>query len=263
MSLSRRFTETLLGFGRGWAEAAIIGVSVGGSLLLTFLSLGVLADAGSSWEVPIAIATIVPLAVSTPVAIGLMSLLRQLEAARRKAHDLASTDQLTGLFNRRSWIERAEREVRAARSAGHPAVLLMLDVDSFKQVNDAYGHAAGDEVLRAVAAAARSALRPGDVLARWGGEEFVLLLPGTVEADGLRIAERVRASVAAAEVTSQGRPVPFTASLGVVALTRDLGGNALEELLHLADCALYAAKESGRNCVRLAPGRAMTTVKAG
>ena len=160
------------------------------------------------------------------------------EASRR--------DTLTSLPNRRAFEEELAREAaRAARSLA-PLAVAVLDVDRFKSVNDQHGHAAGDEVLRAVAACVAGALRGGDLVARIGGEEFALLLPGADLAKAAEIAERVRATIAAAPMKAGGRSLSITTSLGCAAWTP---GETTAALLARADARLYEAKQAGRDRV--------------
>jgi diguanylate cyclase (GGDEF)-like protein len=169
----------------------------------------------------------------------------ELEAARAEAQRLAQVDHLTGAANRRSL---------AASLAGlgdGPVGVLTIDVDHFKQINDLYGHAAGDAVLVSLAARLRESVRQDDDVVRMGGEEFLLLLPGVLDQTALLdVAESVRADVAAKAVRTGDEEIDVTVSVGAAiadARTRDV-----EALLVAADRALYAAKRSGRNCVRLA-----------
>jgi diguanylate cyclase (GGDEF)-like protein len=150
--------------------------------------------------------------------------------------DLAYTDPLTGLPNRRAFEDRV---ANLGEGAG-PTALLILDVDSFKQINDSRGHEAGDRVLIRVAEALVEAAREGDFIARFGGDEFAALLPATAIGDARRLAERLRHAVAEAD-----REDPVTVSIGVAALEGDLRGALLR-----ADSALYEAKKSGRNVIR-------------
>jgi diguanylate cyclase (GGDEF)-like protein len=161
---------------------------------------------------------------------------------------LAVTDSLTGLFNRRHFFDQAEREFQRARRYRRPLCAIMLDIDHFKRVNDTYGHAAGDQVLRAVAMRCRKSLREVDILGRYGGEEFVALvpendLPGTREA-----AERLRQHVAETPIDTSCGPVAVTISLGVAVCAENCP--ELAALIAQADQALYAAKNAGRNQVR-------------
>jgi diguanylate cyclase (GGDEF)-like protein len=159
--------------------------------------------------------------------------------------ELATVDPLTGLHNRRSFFEVAEREwTRAARS-GAPLTAVMVDVDYFKSINDRCGHAAGDEVLVAVARRCQQELRSVDVLGRYGGDEFIALLPDSATVEAVAVAERVRAAVAAAPVITDVGPIEVHISVGVA--TAASGATSLRALLSQADAALYAAKGRGRN----------------
>ena len=155
-------------------------------------------------------------------------------------------DPLTGLANRRAFEEELAREAARAVRAGAPLAVVALDVDRFKAVNDRHGHAAGDAVLRELAARASAAVRAGDLAARIGGEEFALLLPGAALPNALELAERVRAAIAAAPVDAGGTPLAVTVSLGCAALAPDEAPGAL---LARADARLYEAKRSGRDRV--------------
>jgi len=167
----------------------------------------------------------------------------------RQLADLALAsrrDPLTGLPNRRAFEEDLAREAARAARTGASLSVVMLDVDRFKAVNDGHGHAAGDSVLRAVAARAAAAIRAGDLLARVGGEEFAILLPGADLARAAEAAERVRATLAERPVEAGGTALAVTASLGCAALA---SGEAPEALVARADARLYAAKGAGRNRV--------------
>ena len=179
----------------------------------------------------------------------------ELERARQaavesamRARQLANTDPLTGLPNRRRTLEVLGRAIADAQAGGEPLSVAILDIDHFKAVNDRCGHAAGDEVLRCVARTARIALRSGDFVGRYGGEEFVVVLPNAASGTAMRVAERVRSLID--RESGLGDPArAVTVSLGVAALRDGLTGEAL---LHLADKALYRAKDSGRNSLFLA-----------
>jgi diguanylate cyclase (GGDEF)-like protein len=156
------------------------------------------------------------------------------------------TDSLTGLLNRRGFLEAGDGALVRARRSGKPLSVVISDIDHFKAVNDAHGHAAGDAALKQLATALRSAVRAQDAVARWGGEEFILLLPDTGLAGAAKVAESLRAAVAELPMSFQGNPVGVTLSLGVAEYdpTRNF-----EETIGVADAALYRAKEQGRNRV--------------
>ena len=164
------------------------------------------------------------------------------------------TDVVTGWNNRRYLVVRLAEELARSRRDGTRLVCLMLDVDHFKRVNDTYGHAAGDVVLRELAQRIESQVRASDVAARYGGEEFVVLLPDTDVAAAQRLAERIRAAVGGAPIDLPGGPsITITASIGIAEVTprqadRDLKTLG-DSLLARADVALYAAKSAGRDCV--------------
>jgi diguanylate cyclase (GGDEF)-like protein len=167
----------------------------------------------------------------------------------RQLADLALAsrrDPLTGLPNRRAFDEDLAREAARAARTGAPLAVVVLDVDRFKAVNDAHGHAAGDAVLRAVAARAAGAIRAGDVLARIGGEEFAILLAGADLARAVEAAERVRRALAGLPVEAAGRALAVTASFGCAALG---AGEAPHALVARADARLYQAKRDGRDRV--------------
>lgn len=158
---------------------------------------------------------------------------------------LATTDALTGLQNRRSFFDAAAAEVARARRYGDPLSLVSINLDRFKLVNDKYGHAAGDVALVRFAEICRRHVREVDLLARIGGEEFALLLPATSQDNAARLAERIRQAVHDIAILADGQSFQFTVSMGVAAY-RDTG-DSLEELMRRADDALYRAKETGRD----------------
>lgn len=161
---------------------------------------------------------------------------------------LATTDALTGLHNRRHFFHLASDELDRAMGYGRLLSVVMLDVDHFKRVNDTYGHMVGDQVLCAVAETCRTTLRGTDIIGRYGGEEFAILLPDTSLENARHIAERLRATLAQTPIVAENTTLAITASLGVAALhpTEPL---SIDALVDRADQALYAAKELGRNCI--------------
>ena len=161
----------------------------------------------------------------------------------------AELDSLTGTLNRRSIDQRLATSFAQAWDAQSPVAVLFVDMDHFKQINDTYGHASGDECLRALSDTMRHGLRPGDILGRYGGEEFLVLLPGRDLAGALPVAERIRAAIERQPLSCHGHAVAMTVSVGVAA-RRPHERNA-DEAVARADRALYAAKRAGRNRVEL------------
>ena len=164
-----------------------------------------------------------------------------------EVQQLATTDSLTGIFNRRHFFALARGEVERSRRYQYPLSLIMLDIDHFKQVNDTYGHATGDMILQQIAQRCRKNLRETDIFGRYGGEEFVVLLPLTDLENARLVAERLR--LEAAEVGREANVEGVTISLGVAAMSGS--GEDPESLLGKADQALYAAKQAGRNRVEV------------
>jgi diguanylate cyclase (GGDEF)-like protein len=172
---------------------------------------------------------------------------------RKRLKQLASTDSLTGLPNRRALLNKGERELTRAQRYSRPLSLLLIDVDRFKQVNDRYGHASGDRVLQALAAAGQAALRDCDTFGRFGGEEFLALLPETDDVGAATLAERLRgaASRCAQGLDDHGQPIAFTVSIGIAVRMDDK--EPLASMISRADAALYSAKSKGRDRAEMAP----------
>jgi two-component system cell cycle response regulator len=183
---------------------------------------------------------------------------QRLRANYERSLTLALTDPLTGLYNRRFLDAHLGTVLRQMQEQGKPVSVVVVDIDHFKDVNDSYGHDAGDEVLRSIAQRVLGNIRSFDMAARMGGEEFVVVMPDTPQEDALAAAERLRARIAETPIaTVGGRVVQVTASLGVAASYRGDTGAAL---LKRADQALYAAKRDGRN--RVVPGLAIEAAAA-
>ncbi len=198
-----------------------------------------------------------PSVVLPPVILLQRSLLHQQLAAA------ARTDPKTGLLNATAWQREADAEVARALRTDAPLALLLVDVDHFKRVNDSHGHLIGDEVLRALATELRQQVRESDVVGRFGGEEFTVLLPRTDDASAYGIAERLRASAANLSVAAADARISVTVSIGAAVLGQH--GNDLFELLTAADVALYRAKDAGRDQVRVyahSAGKAATSEHA-
>jgi diguanylate cyclase (GGDEF)-like protein len=174
---------------------------------------------------------------------------KQLESFNAELERLAATDPLTGIANRRAFRERATAELRRIDRYGGEACLLMMDLDHFKQINDSYGHDAGDAVLLAVVERVRTHLRETDVFGRLGGEEFAILATQTALAYGTQVAERIVALIRDEPVRWNGLEIPVTTSIGMTALGE--GDGSIDAALARADEALYSSKDGGRDQVQI------------
>lgn len=175
--------------------------------------------------------------------------LQELERIRTHLEEQSRIDELTHAYNRHYVEEALQAELDRSRRFRHAFTLLFLDLDHFKEVNDRYGHACGDFVLRRSAALIRGAIRPADILGRYGGEEFAIGLVECDESAALGIAERIRGAIAKAVLRYEGHEIAVTVSIGVSMLTA--GIEKLDTLLAQADAALYQAKAAGRNRVEV------------
>ncbi len=243
----------VLGLPVSVAVLLITGVSVLMSLLaMALLQITLAGGFTVRWPIYVAMTTAVPTLVAGPVSWVIVRLLHEVNEARQAAQAQAWEDELTGLLARRRFIELAERELDRANRTGAALAVAVLDLDDFKLINDRLGHAQGDRVLQAAAAACQQAVRSMDVVARWGGEEFALLLPGANMSNAQALAERVREAVARATAAAcAGVGEGCSASIGVLVLQRapDIGFDAA---VRRADEAMYAAKHAGKNRVVLA-----------
>lgn len=186
-----------------------------------------------------------------PSLVGVVLDVTERKLMMEKMCRLARTDSLTGLYNRGYFMELAKREFSRAVRYGKCMALLMVDVDYFKKINDTYGHDVGDRVLVAFADLLNKSMRDVDIVARFGGEEFVILMPETGIDAGRRAAERIRESVQNTTVRAGGEEINFTACLGLTAVSPE--STSLDDLLKDSDVALYAAKRGGRNRVEEYP----------
>ena len=171
--------------------------------------------------------------------------------AETQLRDLATSDPLTGLFNRRQFFALADRELVRSRFMGYSLAVILMDLDSFKQINDTHGHLVGDKVLMAVAHNIGAIIRETDLACRYGGDEFILLLPETELLAAKKVADRLRRSIIVHTVPTERGPISVKASLGVVGVTGKIE-TTLEDLLSRADQALYKANENRRNRVVIA-----------
>ena len=224
------------------------------SLLALALTHAVLSlvGGGDRW-LATASALIAALAITPLVGLPLLRSLAELEAARAQLDVLATRDELTGLHNRRQFLVLADREWSRCRRYDMPAALLMIDVDLFKRVNDTHGHLAGSKALVEAGAIIRTSARETDVAARFGGDEFAVVLPDTGSEGAVAVANRIRDRIGACQfLASDGLSVHLTASIGVSTLP-DAAASA-EELMRAADVAMYRVKDAGKNGIVIAQG---------
>lgn len=175
---------------------------------------------------------------------------RKLQETLKEMEKLSVTDDLTGLYNRRHALNIAGNEVSRSKRYSSPLGLIMLDVDRFKEINDKYGHLVGDDVLITVADVLKENIRTPDTVARYGGDEFIIILPQTENDQAKSIAERLRNKVSEKYfVTGKGNQIRLTISIGVTQLRDD--SDTLEDLIRRADSALYSSKKSGRDAVMI------------
>jgi diguanylate cyclase (GGDEF)-like protein len=187
--------------------------------------------------------TYVNTAVSTLISLDLLA-----EAERQSL-----TDGLTGLYNRRSMESLLQREVALAERHGHPLSLVMIDMDKFKQINDAYGHAAGDHMLKSFADCVRITLRKTDLAFRFGGDEFVIALPQTAVPQAVQVVQKLRQAFGAVDFSHAIARLEHHPTLSIGVVERSVPHNVvtLQNLLSAADQALYEAKSANRNCVKV------------
>lgn len=205
---------------------------------------------GLQWPLPGWLEFMLPAAFtlsSLVLSFGLAGHALAMRHERDVAHRLAERDSLTGALNRRAILAHLRAAFTRARDSGEPLALLFLDLDHFKQVNDLHGHRAGDRCLRAAVQPIAAELRQGDALGRYGGEEFVVVLPGATAANAMVIAERIRARVQEMQILVSGTRIGITVSIGIAAL--DHAVDTPHDLIERADAALYGAKAGGRNRV--------------
>lgn len=234
------------------ATALLTAVASGASVAIT---VAVMAITGDFDARGVLLAACVPMIVATLMSLQFLKMVFQLDAAEAELKKLAITDELTGIYNRRYFLDSAEREMARALRFGKPFSCILLDIDGFKRINDGYGHNTGDEILKAVASTCLRHCRKIDTFARYGGDEFYFLLPECTQEEAKTFAERIRWAVERIRFEYEKQPVPVTASLGVQTFKGP--EDSLDRLLIRTDSAMYAAKQAGKNKVSVvaAPGK--------
>jgi len=244
--LFRRLSRFVLRLGHWRSLAALTLLVLIGAVAVAQLVISVLGHGDR--VIAAASASIASLLLTPLFGSLLLRLVFELEATRGQLAELVIRDELTGISNRRHFMATLQREWSLARRHASIGTLLLIDADGFKRINDTHGHLGGDAVLREIAKVIGGSLRQVDLLARFGGEEFIVFLPHTDSFGALDVAERIRSRVQAAQVAWQGVQISVTVSIGVAPIRRELP--TLDWMIHEADTALYAAKAAGRNCVR-------------
>jgi diguanylate cyclase (GGDEF)-like protein len=243
----RRLRRRLVQVGPGWTALVVTLASLGASLVFNVIAMAAFGLEPEKWSAGLFVSLLVPLLVAPPISWLIAKLLQEADASRRTVEHLVRVDPLTGVFNRRHTMQAGELEVIRARRDRTPLCAIMLDLDNFKAINDVHGHGTGDVLLQRVAMACNDCIRPYDTLARWGGEEFVVVLPSTALREAKAIAERVRLAVAAMSVPLATSSLTATVSVGVAAWEDP--ALTFAALVDRADHAMYEAKRTGRNRV--------------
>lgn len=226
---------------------AITGLSVLASVGLTYVITQYL-DGGSS-PTAILIAILVPAIIAPVFSYSLLRLLFQLDAAEENLRHISIKDDLTQVYNRRHFIEHAQVQWERAIRYGEEFAIIIFDIDDFKAVNDSYGHLAGDQVLRAVSRVCEKEARATDMIARYGGDEFVYLIPNSSAIDVHEFMKRVQARLSGQPIKIGQDEIHITVSMG--ARRFDDEAPDFESVLSKADQALYAAKRTGGNAARV------------
>lgn len=246
-----------------WDKRRTLLVTVWFTLAIVLMSLAVTYSAnfffgdGRPGALSLLIATSTPALIVPFACYFNFRLFFRLRAANQHLAILSETDYLTNTLNRRRFVEVAERELALARRHGYPTTVLLLDFDHFKTINDKMGHQVGDEVLVRSIDLIKSMLRQADVIGRFGGEEFVVLLPHTSSGGAAALAERIRAAVSKSPAKLASEIVAVTVSIG--SATCDTSQSSLEFMIKNADELLYESKARGRNCCA---GRTITPESA-
>jgi diguanylate cyclase (GGDEF)-like protein len=224
-----------------WLTLAVVAASVIISAAINFFLAGAISTTG------VVISIVAPMFISLLITPPVLGLVRSLAAAEAQLRALTITDDLTGISNRRRFIEVIEAEIERSRRYGDTFAIALMDLDNFKEINDTYGHLTGDLVLRAVSRRCIEVIRKSDFCARFGGDEFVILFLRQHEHQAAESAERLREALEHLKIPHEDQALRIQASIGLAVFdSPEMGVN---QLLHHADRALYLAKAMGRNRV--------------
>ena len=220
-----------------YAVEGRVGVPVGSDVELALVWLVLAANLGRCLVISV---------IANQMRTRLADSRARLATLLKQVEQLATHDELTGVLNRRALVMELERECARAERSGAPLSIALIDLDHFKRINDKYGHAAGDQVLRAFAVTVNTVMRTTDAFGRYGGEEFLIVLAIDAPKLALKVMERIRAAVAATDWNAIADGLAVTLSAGIASYRK---GDTMEQLLRRADLALYEAKHAGRNIV--------------
>ena len=221
-----------------------VALSVGALALFCFVTAAKVISAAEGYFISV----LIPLLVAPPTAYLFGRFAYQLDLVQQELLFLSRMDELTGLFNRRTFIAEAQHRLHQAQIDNTPVAFLLLDADHFKNVNDTYGHAAGDEALRQISRVIRHFTHASAVVGRLGGEEFAIMVPGMNESEAVQLAEEVRSDIQAIRCRYEGAVFTLSVSIGIVVMP---AAQTLKQLMKAADVTLYAAKTAGRNCCKM------------
>lgn len=238
--------ERIVTLGRNKTVILIIGFAVLLSLIVTGICMHLL-DVSKlvAYKIYI-IATIVPMVITPIVAIVLVNALLKAYELEKEMRELASIDYLSKLLSRRAWIEQTEKYIYLAMRNNSSFSILMIDLDDFKNINDQYGHSAGDKVLIEFGKTVRELWRASDIAARFGGEEFVILLPDTTLNQALHFTERLHKAISKITLAYENKNIAFTVSIGICIHKATVPCD-IDVLISRSDKALYQAKQQGKN----------------
>lgn len=236
----------LLKHGLAKTLLAITAFSIALSILLTYLSIGIIFGLPQA-DMPdyLLIGAIVPAIVAPIISFGMLKQILKINALEKETRYLANTDALTGLYNHRAFYENASDCNTIAKQAGNNIHVLLADIDGFKIINDTFGHLAGDLALKQIAGMMSQTLREADVVGRVGGDEFVICLPDTTRETALSIANRILESVKNSNLVYDGQVINLSLSIGLS--SSDDATHELDSIIKMADQALYRAKSTGKS----------------
>jgi diguanylate cyclase (GGDEF)-like protein len=238
--------ERIISLGRNKTVILIIGFTVVLSLIITGICMHLLDVSHLIVYKIYIIATIAPMIITPIVAIVLVNALLKAHELEKEMRELASIDYLSKLLSRRAWIEQTEKYIYLAMRNNSSFSILMIDLDDFKDINDQYGHSTGDKVLIEFGKTVRELCRASDIPARFGGEEFVILLPDTTLNQALHFTERLHKAISQIALTYENKNLTFTISIGIC-IHNATEPCDIDVLISQSDKALYQAKQQGKN----------------